>query len=110
MPWSYWAILGIILIMAEVFTGGFGIIWFGISALCAVFASYVGVGWQVQMLVFVAAGLVLLFATRPLTRRFREGPDVRFGVKALMGKQGVVIQAIGEPASPVGQDTICRLT
>jgi len=103
MPWSYWGIIGIILIVAEIFTGGFGILWFGISAFCAAGASYLGFGWQVQTLVFAVVGLVLLFATRPLARRVHKGPAVHFGVKALIGKQGVVMKPIGEPANPVGQ-------
>lgn len=103
MPWSYWGIIGIILIIAEIFTGGFGILWFGISAFCAAGASYLGLSWQIQTFIFAAVGLILLLATRPLVRRLHQGPSVQFGVKALIGKQGVVIKPIGEPANPVGQ-------
>jgi len=103
MPWSYWGIIGIILVVAEIFTGGFGILWFGISAFCAAAASYLGLGWQVQTLIFAVVGLILLFATRPLARRLQRGSGAQFGVKALIGKQGVVTKPIGEAANPVGQ-------
>ena len=33
--WIFWTILGAILIIAEVFTTGFVLLWFGIGALAA---------------------------------------------------------------------------
>ena len=40
--WIFWAILGAILIVAEIFTTGFVLLWFGIGALAAAFAGLVG--------------------------------------------------------------------
>ena len=33
--WIFWAILGAILVIAEIFTTGFVLLWFGIGALAA---------------------------------------------------------------------------
>ena len=37
--WVLWCILGAILIVAEMFTSGFVLLWFGIGALAAAFAG-----------------------------------------------------------------------
>ena len=41
--WILWCILGAILIVAEIFTSGFVLLWFGIGALVAAFAGFVGI-------------------------------------------------------------------
>jgi hypothetical protein len=38
--WVLWCILGAILIVAEIFTSGFVLLWFGIGALLAAFARH----------------------------------------------------------------------
>ncbi len=41
--WILWVVLGVILIVAEVFTSGFVLLWFGLAALAAGLAGLVGV-------------------------------------------------------------------
>ena len=41
--WVLWSILGAILIVAEIFTSGFVLLWFGIGALAAAFVGFIGV-------------------------------------------------------------------
>ena len=41
--WIFWLVLGAILIVAEVFTSGFVLLWFGIGALAAAFAGLIGI-------------------------------------------------------------------
>lgn len=103
MLWSYWAILAIVLIVAEIFTVSFGLIWFGISALLAAGAAYLGLSLPVQGSLFAFGGILLLAVTRPLARRLHCAPEVQFGAKALIGKRGVVTKPIGEQSDPVGQ-------
>jgi membrane-bound ClpP family serine protease len=42
--WILWTVLGVILIIAEVFTPGFVLLWFGVGALAAALASIIGFG------------------------------------------------------------------
>ena len=41
--WILWSVLAAILIVAEIFTSGFVLLWFGIGALAAAFAGVVGI-------------------------------------------------------------------
>ena len=53
MYWILWCILGAILIVAEVFTSGFVLLWFGIGALAAALAGIVGIdNLGIQFLIF----------------------------------------------------------
>ena len=42
--WILWIVLGVILIIAEILTLGFVLFWFGIGALAAAFAGFLGFG------------------------------------------------------------------
>ena len=37
--WIFWAVMGLVLIIAEIFTPGFVLLWFGVGALAAAFAG-----------------------------------------------------------------------
>ena len=41
--WILWCVLGLVLIVAEVFTTGFVLLWFGIGALAAALAGLIGI-------------------------------------------------------------------
>ena len=43
--WILWIILGVGLIIAEIFTFGFVLFWFGIGAFVAALAGWLGVGF-----------------------------------------------------------------
>ena len=94
--WILWAILGLVLIIAEVFTPGFVLLWFGVGALAASFAGLVGLGLPIQFLVFCAVSVGLTLASRTIfsryfTRREDEGGNLKSGVDALPGKVGTVV-------------------
>jgi len=57
LAWIFWLVLGVILIIAEVFTLGFVLFWFGIGAIAAALIGLVGGGFLLQFLVFVAHDL-----------------------------------------------------
>lgn len=101
MPWYVWVIGGLVLLGAEIFTGGFGVIWFGASAWAAGLAAAMGGGLALQLALFAGVGLALLIATRPLARRLQRG-GVKTGYDAMVGRQGVVEQTVGDPAGPIG--------
>jgi membrane protein implicated in regulation of membrane protease activity len=62
LVWILWCILGAVLIVAEVFTSGFVLLWFGIGALAAAFAGIIGfhnLGLQFIIFAVVSVGLTL---------------------------------------------------
>ena len=88
--------LGVILIIAEVFTPGFVLLWFGVGALAAAFAGLVGVSsLALQFLIFAVVSVSLTAASRTIFvnyfSREKTGSDLKTGVDALPGKVGTVV-------------------
>ena len=96
--WILWCILGAILIVAEVFTSGFVLLWFGIGALAAAFAGIIGVSnLGVQFLIFAFVSIGLTAASRTIFvnyfSREKTGDSLRTGVDSLPGKIGTVVSS-----------------
>jgi membrane protein implicated in regulation of membrane protease activity len=98
LAWILWTVLGVVLIIAEVFTPGFVLLWFGIGALAAAFASLVGISsLTLQFLTFALVSVALTAASRTIFvnyfSRERTGNDLKTGVDALPGKVGTVVSS-----------------
>jgi membrane protein implicated in regulation of membrane protease activity len=96
--WIIWTILGIVLIIAEVFTPGFVLLWFGIGALAAALAGLVGIdSLGLQFLIFTIVSVSLTAASRTIFvnyfSREKSGDSLKTGVEALPGKIGVVVSS-----------------
>jgi len=96
--WVFWAILGAILIVAEIFTSGFVLLWFGIGALAAALLGLVGIdNMAIQFLVFAVVSISLTAASRTIFvnyfSREKTGQSLRSGVDALPGKIGTVVSS-----------------
>src|ERR1043165_5967504 len=96
--WVLWCILGAVLIIAEIFTTGFVLLWFGIGALLAALASFVGIdSLVIQFLIFAGVSIALTAASRTIFLNYfsREQPEnaLRSGVDALPGKVGTVVSS-----------------
>ena len=96
--WVLWFILGAILVVAEIFTSGFVLLWFGIGALAAAFAGYLGLDSLIlQFLIFAGISISLTAASRTIFINYfsREttGQSLRTGVDALPGKIGTVVSS-----------------
>ena len=96
--WVVWTVLGVILIVAEIFTPGFVLLWFGIGALTAAFAGLVGItSLPLQFLIFAVVSTVLTAASRTIFvnyfSREKTGTDLKTGVDALPGKTGIVVSS-----------------
>ncbi len=62
--WILWCILGAILIVAEIFTTGFVLLWFGIGALAAAFAGFIGIeSLAIQFAIFAVVSMALTAAS-----------------------------------------------
>jgi membrane protein implicated in regulation of membrane protease activity len=88
-------VLGVILVIAEVFTPGFVLLWFGVGALAAALAAAVGLGVPFQFLIFLFTSIALTALSRTIfstyfLHRDREG-GLKTGVDSLPGKIGTVV-------------------
>src|SRR5207302_2894371 len=96
--WIFWAILGAVLVVAEIFTTGFVLLWFGIGALAAGLAGLLGVHSIVlQFLIFAIISIALTAASRTIFvnyfSREKAGGDLKSGVEALPGQIGTVVSS-----------------
>ncbi len=96
--WIIWTVLGAILVIAEIFTTGFVLLWFGVGALAAAFAAFIGVNSiTAQFLIFAIVSIALTAASRTIFvnyfSREKAGGDLKSGVEALPGKIGTVVSS-----------------
>src|SRR6185436_6712286 len=96
--WIIWTVLGAILIIAEIFTSGFVLLWFGIGALAAALAGMLGVhSITLQFLIFAIVSIGLTAASRTIFvnyfSREKTGGDLKTGADALPGKVGTVVSS-----------------
>ena len=97
IAWIIWVIVGIALIVAEIFTMGFVLFWFGIGALAAAFAGFLGLGVGWQFLVFAVISIALTAMSRTIFLKYLplgdDESNVKTGMDALPGKVGTVTSA-----------------
>jgi membrane protein implicated in regulation of membrane protease activity len=96
LAWILWFVLGIALIVAEIFTFGFVLFWFGIGALAAGFVGVLGVNFLGQFLVFALVSIALTMLSRTIfSNLFFKGEknDYKTGVDSLPGQIGTVTGA-----------------
>jgi membrane protein implicated in regulation of membrane protease activity len=96
--WILWTILGAILIVAEIFTSGFVLLWFGVGALAAALLAIIGIdSLAIQFLTFAIVSSALTAASRTIFinyfSREKSGQSLRSGVDALPGKIGTVVSS-----------------
>jgi membrane protein implicated in regulation of membrane protease activity len=93
--WILWVVLGVVFIIAEIFTLGFVLLWFGIGAIAAALAGYLGFGLSVQFVIFAAVSIVLTALSRTIFVRYSnsDGNNVKTGIDSLPGQIGTVTGA-----------------
>jgi membrane protein implicated in regulation of membrane protease activity len=93
--WILWTILGVILVIAEVFTPGFVLLWFGVGALAAALASFLGAGLAAQFVIFIALSSLLTALSRTIFVNYFTRPDepdgLKVGAAKLPGQIGTVV-------------------
>ena len=90
-----WIALLIAGLIFEALTANLVFIWFLPGTLIAMILAFCSVPVPIQLVVFALSGLVLLFATRPLSQRLKKrGGEVRTNKDALIGQTGLVTEEI----------------
>jgi membrane protein implicated in regulation of membrane protease activity len=92
--WWIWMILAAICIVAEIFTAGFFILWFGVGALVAGLLSLVGLNAGWQWAAFVVVSGVLFLVSRRFAERFTKQQPPGIGADRFIGKRGIVLEEI----------------
>ncbi len=94
--WLIWLLLAIVFAVAEVFTSGFILLWFGVGAAAAALLAWTGLGGlSAQMLVFLLASSLLTVFSRTIFLKYLVRNDGRsspsLGVASLPGQCGIVV-------------------
>jgi membrane protein implicated in regulation of membrane protease activity len=93
IAWIIWLVLGVALIVAEIFTLGFVLLWFGVGAVAASLAGMAGLGLAWQFIVFAIVSIGLTAMSRTIFAKYmshREEDTVKMGVDSLPGQVGTV--------------------
>ncbi len=92
--WIMWMILAAIFLVAEMFTAGFFILWFGIGAAAAGLAALAGLGSALQLLVFIVVSLVLFALSRRIGSKLTKEQPPGIGADRFRGLEAVVTEEI----------------
>lgn len=89
-----WLVLLIVFIAVEAGTLGLTSIWFAGGALIAMIVAALGGPVWLQILLFLAAALLLLIFTRPIAVKYFNKERIKTNVDSIVGKQAVVTEEI----------------
>ena len=92
--WQVWLIAAGIFLILEIFTMGFLVFWLSIGCLLAMLISFVTDSIIIQTTVFVLSSGLLIFATKPLVKKFSEKDNAKTNVYSLAGKKAIVTEDI----------------
>lgn len=93
--WIVWGVIGALLIVAEMLTLTFYMLWLGIGALvAAVIAWILPEAYLLQVICGAFAALGLTIFTKPLTRKVRHSKGFKDAIDTLVGQEGDVVQDI----------------
>jgi membrane protein implicated in regulation of membrane protease activity len=105
--WWVWALLALLLVVAEIFTVGFFLFCFGLGAAAASVAAWLGYDFTVQLAVFVGVSGLLVAAVRPLAWSVGRKARNMVGIDRVLHKPAVVIHPI-EPTIAKGRVRVER--
>ncbi len=98
----FWLVILILCIVVEAMTMGLTTVWFAGGALVAIFVALLNGPLWLQILVFVAVSLLMLFFTRPVAVKYFNRDRVKTNVESMVGRQAIVtgeinnIQGVGQ--------------
>ena len=92
--WQIWLIAAGVFLILEIFTMGFLVFWLSIGSLLAALVSLITNSIIIQTAVFVFSSILLIFATKPLVKKFAEKDNAKTNVYSLSGKKAIVIEDI----------------
>lgn len=98
MAAHYWLILGIALLIGEIFTADFSLSCFGLAAMISALASWAGLNLYWQIGIAAGAIFVFFFTLRPFMLKYlnKRGASFKSNVEAMIGKTITVSEADGQ--------------
>jgi membrane protein implicated in regulation of membrane protease activity len=89
-----WIVIAVIFAIIEAFTMGLTTIWFTIGGVVACIVALMGASLLIQIIVFFAVSIILLYFTRSLAeKRLKIGHEKNI-TEQMIGKTGLVTETI----------------
>ena len=92
--WQIWLIAAGVFLILEIFTMGFLVFWLSVGCILAMLTSLIIDSIIIQTAVFVISSALLIFATKPLVKKFTEQDNTKTNVYSLTGKKAIVTEDI----------------
>ncbi|MCK4224569.1 MAG: NfeD family protein [candidate division Zixibacteria bacterium] len=92
--WWIWMAIAAFFVIAEIFTMGFALLWFGIGAAVAGILALLGLGMGWQLASFIVISGILFAVSRKFAERFTKKQPPGVGADRFIHKKGVVIEEI----------------
>ena len=92
--WWIWMILAAFFVVAEIFTAGFFLLWFGVGAAVAGVLALFGLGFGWQLGAFVVVSGVLFVVSRRFAEKFTKKQPPGIGADRFVGREGLVLEEI----------------
>jgi membrane protein implicated in regulation of membrane protease activity len=106
--WWIWIAMAAILLIAEIFTAGFFLLWFSIGAAGAGILAMLGVGTTAQLIVFILLSCILFVFGRRFAKMVTVNQPPGIGADRFIGQIGYIIEEIdnnaGKGRAKVGAD------
>lgn len=102
MEWLIFLWLGIIILTIVLEATSYDLIsiWFSAGALVSMILAIIDsttkleINWVAQVLVFVIVSAILILSLRSVTKKYLKRIDVKTNIDTIVGKHGVVVDAI----------------
>jgi membrane protein implicated in regulation of membrane protease activity len=92
--WWIWMAIAAFFVIAEIFTMGFALLWFGVGAAVAGILAFLGLGVGWQLTSFIVVSGVLFAVSRSFAERFTKKQPPGVGADRFIHKNGVVTEEI----------------
>jgi membrane protein implicated in regulation of membrane protease activity len=92
--WWIWMAVAAFFVVAEMFTLGFFLLWFGVAAAVAGILALAGLGPAWQLGSFVVISAILIAVSRGFAEKFTKKQPAGVGADRFVHQRGVVIEEI----------------
>ena len=92
--WWIWMAIAAFFVIAEIFTMGFALLWFGIGAAAAGILALIGFGLGWQLASFIVISGVLFAVSRSFAEKFTKKQPPGVGADRFVQEKGVVTEEI----------------
>lgn len=94
--WQVWAIIAVVCLILELFSGDFFILCFSMGAVVSLLAALCGASLTAQIILFAVASVLSVLFVRPVALKYfhRNDPERASNADALTGREGRVSKTI----------------